>query len=198
MLRLFVCADEDKISNNSECIEAKRDYSTSGGTQPKISPRLNLSPNFSIGSGYNSLGFHIPLNPCQLLSSSQSSDENVHEQEDITYHLNNPSIMKQPSSKIETKKVPKLYFSQTKIDSRKNYEKSPALVLSAKKSSTQHKSSQQSYNSIISPETRFNWRHEYNSPQLLEEDPLDVLKMQFKSRQLQNLLKNQPASVGNF
>ena len=38
ILRLFVCAEEEKISNNSEYIEAKRDYSTSGGTQPKISP----------------------------------------------------------------------------------------------------------------------------------------------------------------
>jgi len=98
--------------------------------------------------------------------------------------------MNQPSKKIESNKVPKLYFSQTKVDSRKNQDKSSGLILSAKKSSVKHQSSQYSSGSIVSPEARFNWRHEYNSPQLLEEDPLDILKMQFKSKQLQNLLKN--------
>jgi hypothetical protein len=50
--------------------------------------------------------------------------------------------MKQPSKKIESNKVPKLYFSQTKVDSRKNQDKSSGLILSAKKSSVKHQSSQ--------------------------------------------------------
>lgn len=41
--------------------------------------------------------------------------------------------MKQPSKKIEGQQVPKLYFSQTKVDSQNNREKSPGLILSAEK-----------------------------------------------------------------
>jgi hypothetical protein len=49
--------------------------------------------------------------------------------------------MKQPSNKIESKKVPKLYFSQTKVDNRNDQEKSSGLILSAKKGSGKHQSS---------------------------------------------------------
>lgn len=77
---------------------------TMPNSRHKVSPR-QVSPNISQGSGFTSNGgFHIPLTMCEKPGSDQSS------QEDVSYHLENPQIMKQPTAK--TRPVPPLLLDK--------------------------------------------------------------------------------------
>lgn len=118
MLKLWLCPEDPGpkyFSNNSakhQRFSKKSSYDTMPNTSVhKISPR-QISPAISNGSGFTSNGgFHIPLTMCEIPHSNSGSSERS--SQDVSYHLANPQIMKQPTKQAPRHNVPPLYFSQT-------------------------------------------------------------------------------------